>query len=211
MFDIIDIIAKNSKYPHITVMCYNGFMKKFLAIAVVIIIVVVFYFIFKDDSYVVPQTEEGAVSQNENGSFRPDPSNASFTFSDGVITLSGGRNEREIAPGSAFMEETVLLEKFAYGDINSDDKEDTALFLARYGAGSGTFIYLAGYISGPVTYRGTETVLIGDRISPQNISINNGVVTIEYLDRAPGEALAVEPTVPVSKQFVFKAGIFQER
>ena len=109
------------------------------------------------------------------------------------------------------MEETVLLDQFAYGDINADGKEDAVFFLARYGGGSGTFIYLAAFVSGPVTYRGSEATFIGDRVSPQSISINNTTVTVKYLDRAADEPLAAEPTIQASKQFSYRVGGFEER
>ena len=182
-------------------------MKK-IVFAVVIVGVIIGYFVIRD-SYSTDKTGTPVIS--ENGVFHPDPSNATFTFDDEAITLSAGRNERSIAPGSALVEETILLDKFAYGDINADGKEDTVLFLARYGAGSGTFIYLAAFVSGPVTYRGSEAVFIGDRIAPQSISISGGNVTVEYLDRGADEALAAEPTVATSKRFVYRIGEFQER
>lgn len=153
-----------------------------------------------------------AVSGNgKDKTFRPDPSNATFTIDDENITLSAGRNERNIAPGSALVEETILLDQFAYGDINADGKEDAVFFLARYGGGSGTFIYLAAFVSGPVTYRGSKATFIGDRVSPQSISINNTAITVKYLDRAEDEPLAAEPTIQVSKQFFYRAGEFEER
>ena len=182
-------------------------MKKIIVI-IVILAAAVFFYTIRGKS---PTEEVGTPQINENGAFRPDPSSATFIFDDGSIILSAGRNERSVTPGSALVEETVLLDKFAYGDINADDKEDTVLFLARYGGGSGTFIYLAAFVSGPVTYRGSKATFIGDRISPQSISISRGIVTVEYLDRGPDEALVAEPTVRVSKQFVYKNGEFQEK
>lgn len=181
-------------------------MKKVIVVVVIIAAGVLFYSM-RDKSPIkieVPAT-------SENGDFHPDPSNATFIFYDGPITLSAGRSEIEIVPGNALVEETILMDKFAYGDINADSKEDTVLLLARYGAGSGTFIYVAAFVSGPVTYKGSEAIYIGDRISPQNISINKGIVTVEYLDRKIDEALAAEPTVPTTKQFVYKNREFQER
>ena len=162
----------------------------------------------RDDS---STNKTGTLSKSEGGVFHPDPSNATFIFDEEAITLSAGRNEKKVLPGNTLVEETILLDKFAYGDINADGKEDTVLFLARYGAGSGTFIYLAAFVSGPVTYRGTEATFIGDRIAPQSVSINGGGVTVEYLDRGADEALAAEPTVATSKRFVYRAGEFQER
>jgi len=182
-------------------------VKKIITI-VVIIGAVAFVYFMRDDS---PQEETGTPVASENGTFRPNPSNATFIFDDGPITLSQGHNERAITPSSALLEETTLMDKFAYGDINLDGKEDAALFLARYGGGSGTFIYVAVFVSGPVTHRGSEAIFIGDRIAPQSISINREVVTVEYLDRGPDEALASEPTIRTTKQFVYQDGKFQER
>ncbi len=182
-------------------------MRKIILACVIVVGLVVGYFLIRDDS----SKKTGAPVVNENGELRPDPSSATFTFDGEAVTLSNGRSEEAVVPGSTLVEETLLLDKFAYGDINADNKEDTVLLLARYGAGSGTFIYLAGFISGPVTYRGTEAIFIGDRITPQSISVGGRTVTVSYLDREDDEAFAVEPTVKVSKRFVYKNGEFQER
>ncbi|MDP2704786.1 MAG: hypothetical protein Q8O71_00055 [bacterium] len=189
-------------------------MKKFFITVVVLIIgaAALYYALW---FYVVrinfPTDDNRTSITNEDGDLRPDPSNATFIFDDGVITLSQGRNERVITPGSDFTEETALLDKLAYGDINNDKKEDVAVLLTRYGGGSGTFIYLAVFVSGPVTYRGSNAIFLGDRISPQSISISNRVITLEYLDRKSDEPFAAEPTVLVSKQFVYLNGELRER
>jgi hypothetical protein len=182
--------------------------KLYIVIVVVIVAAGLLYYLTRDTDKTETVIE---TTPSEDGTFRPNPSNATFTFDDGSITLSAGRNEREIESGSGIMEETVLLDKLAYGDINADNKEDTALFLARYGAGSGTFVYLAAFVSGPVTYRGSKTVFVGDRIAPQSISINEGAVTIKYLDRRDDEPFTAEPTVQKTRQFVYINGEFQER
>ncbi|MBI1974712.1 MAG: hypothetical protein HYS51_02635 [Candidatus Zambryskibacteria bacterium] len=137
---------------------------------------------------------------NTQESFKPNPSNATFAFEDGLITLSGGKSE-----------EVTLLDKLAYGDINTDYKTDAAMFLSQSSGGTGIFIYLATFVSGPLNYKGSNAVFLGDRISLQNISIKNGVITVEYLDRKPDEGFAAEPTIPVSKQFVFRNGILEEK
>ncbi len=181
-------------------------MRKIVFI-VLIIAVIVGYFVLRDNT---PKNTDTA-TKNTLTTGHPDPSNATFIFDEGSVTLSNGRSEKAVAPGSAFIEETVILDKFAYGDINTDNKEDVVLFLANYGAGSGTFIYMAGYVSGPVTYRGTKVVFIGDRIKPQSLSIDKGVVTVKYLDRETDDAYAVEPTIPKTVQFLYKNGEFQEK
>ena len=184
-----------------------SYMRKIVIIIVVIGALAILYAM--RDSSSVKDADKTTTSKNSN--FRPDPSNGTFMIDNESITLSAGRNETQITPTSALVEETVLLDKFAYGDVNADDKEDTALLLARYGGGSGTFIYVAVFVSGPVTYRGSDALFIGDRVAPQSISINNGIVTVDYLDRGPDEAFAAEPTIPTSKQFIYKNGEFVEK
>ncbi|MDO8569559.1 MAG: hypothetical protein Q7R89_02160 [bacterium] len=182
-------------------------MKKIIIIIIVVAIAALLY-TMRDNS---PRDKTVTPTVSEKGVFRPDPSSATFIFDDEEITLSAGRNEKSITPGNALVEETVLMDKFAYGDINADGKEDTVLFLARYGGGSGTFIYLGAYVSGPVTYRGSRAILIGDRIVPQSISINKGIITIKYLDRKEDEPFSAEPTVSISKQFIYKNGELVEK
>lgn len=183
-------------------------MKKIITIlGIVVVIAVVLYFVLPKET-----PEETVVSNTEQGeTFKPDPSNATFSFDEDSVTLSSGKNETPVAPGSAIVEETILMDKFAYGDLNADGREDTALLLAQYGGGSGTFIYVAVYVSGPVNYKGSEAIFLGDRIAPQNISINNGVVTVVYLDRKADEPLVAEPTVKVTKKFSLMNGKLVER
>lgn len=183
-------------------------MKKFIILIIIFGVAVASYYVIQNQS--ATEVLKTPVT-SENGSFRPDPSNATFTFDDGPVTLLAGHSERAVAPDSTFVEETVLLDKFAYDDLNADGKEDTVVLLARYGGGSGTFIYLAAFVSGPITYRGSNAFFIGDRVVPQSIAINKGIVIVTYLDRGPNEALAAEPTVPTSKQFSYQAGEFQQR
>ena len=55
-------------------------------------------------------------------------------------------------------------------------------------------------------FRGTNAVLLGDRIAPQTIEIRDGVVIANYTDRRPEESMAVPPSVGMSKYLVVKAG-----
>ncbi len=177
-------------------------MKKLLVLIIIIGAIGLLYYMRENslnDEIVTPSEKTG-------GTFRPDPSSATFIFDDETVTLSKGRNTNDESA-----EETALLDEIAYGDLNADGKEDTVVLLARSGGGSGVFIYVAAYVSGPVNYKGTNALFLGDRIAPSNISIANGVVTVSYLDRGENEALAAEPTVSVSKQFIYKNGEFQER
>ena len=177
-------------------------MKKIIIIVAILLVVGGLYF-WKN------RQDEGPITQPEpSTNFTPDPSSATFTFDDGVVTLSNGKNEND---NSGMLEETRLLEEEANGDINGDGKLDSVVLLARSGGGSGVFIYAAAYVSGPINYKGTNAVYLGDRVSPESISISNGVATVNYLDRNPDEAFAAEPTVPTSMQFIYRNGVFEER
>lgn len=176
-------------------------MKKFLILLVILAGVAIFFF---SRNTPVEVTEENTSTQT--GSFNPDPSNATFTFNnEEEITLSEGRRVTNSG------EETVILDQTGHGDINNDGKEDTALFLARVGGGSGVFIHVAAYVSGPINYKGTNTIFIGDRVAPESITISNGVITATYLDRAEDEPFAAEPTVSTTKEFVYRNGSLEER
>ncbi|MDP3763530.1 MAG: hypothetical protein Q8Q92_02675 [bacterium] len=182
-------------------------MKKIFIIIIILAVIVVLYTM--RDNFSADRDENPAA--NGDGAFRPDSSNATFIIDDELVTLSAGRDERVITPESTLTEETILLDKFAYGDINKDGKNDTLLLLARYGGGSGTFIYLAAFVSGPINYKGSKAIFIGDRIAPQSISLNGDIVTLEYLDRGPDDAFVVEPTILTTKQFIYKNGEFAEK
>lgn len=171
-------------------------MKKLLVL--IVIIAGVWFLFFRDGTTANPE------SQNPPQVFQPDSSNATFVFDGEPVTLSDGVSDENDMQVS-------LLEENATGDLNADGKADSVALLASSGGGSGVFIYIAAYVSGPISYKGTEAIFIGDRVSPQNVSVANGVVTLNYLDRKSDEPFAAEPTVPVSKQFVYRNGTFQER
>lgn len=178
-------------------------MKKWITI-VVLVILALGYFVWQKGPN-EPEIIQAPVSTEERQG-HPDPSGGTFIFDDGPMTLSSGRNEKALVPGGSIIEETELLDKIAYGDINRDGKEDAGVFLIRYGAGTGSFTYLAVFASGPVTYRGSETFFLGDRIIVESIDIKNGIIEISYLDRAPNEPLVKEPTLLVTKKFRYANG-----
>ncbi len=142
--------------------------------------------------------------------FHPDPSSATFIFDGDTVILSNGRGEStdELV---GLVSTTDLLEERAYGDLNGDGKDDVVVLLSQSGGGSGTFIYTAAFVSGPVGYKGTNAVFLGDRIEPTSVSISNGVATVTYLDRKPDEPYSAEPTVKTTKQFVYQNGEFVEK
>ena len=172
-------------------------MKKLLIVVVIIALGAGWYFWSKGDS-------SNQIIQIAPDTSRPNPANATFNIEDENITLKNGVNDTGTT-------ETSLSNTLAYSDVNGDGKNDAAVILIQSGGGSGTFVYLAAYISGNVNYKGSEAIFIGDRVAPKSLSINKGVITLTYLDRKADEPMAAEPTVLTTKNFVYKAGTLEEK
>ena len=180
-------------------------MKKFILLVVVVIAALGGWFYYRSHKSATPSVKvQPAVT-------KPDPSNATFGFDDGPITLKDGEASSTIAPNSAIELTTTLTDDMAYGDVNGDGKNDTAALLVQEGGGSGVFLYVAAYLSGVVEYKGSNAVFIGDRVSPKSISITNGVVNVTYLDRKPNEPYTADPTVSMTKHYIVQNGTLKEK
>lgn len=138
--------------------------------------------------------------------------NASYMIGKESTTLVNGVFEKPAAPGSAAVNKTQVWDQPVIGDLNTDGKEDAAVCLVNSPGGSGTFYYIAAAIKDANTksYKGTNAVLLGDRIQLSKISIENSVITLVYNARKPGEPMAVAPTVKVSRKFLVDNGLIKE-
>jgi len=135
-----------------------------------------------------------------------DPRNATYTLDGRKIPLHDGRSVEQAPPGSAAKAVTAQFGEPAFGDLDGDGDEDAVLLLVHDPGGSGTFYYIAASINENGRYHGTEAVLLGDRISPRRIAIENGVVVVEYADRRPDEPMAASPSVRKSKHLTLRNG-----
>ena len=113
-----------------------------------------------------------------------DPRNASYSVDGSAVTLVNGNSASSAIVGQAVQ-----------GDVNADGQTDAALFLARNTEGSGHFYYVAVALHTTDGTTGTNAVLLGDRITPQTIAIQNGVITVNYLDRLPADPMTTAPSV----------------
>jgi len=127
----------------------------------------------------------------------------------GTAQLINGRFAEPVAPGSASMN-TVQISRTAFGDLNGDADLDAAVILVSSGGGTGSFYEVAALLAedGQPVHAGS--VLLGDRISVTSIAIADGVITVAYLDRPEGAAMAEAPSVPVTRQFHIEAGVLVE-
>ncbi|XOB42371.1 MAG: hypothetical protein ACKKMP_03360 [Candidatus Nealsonbacteria bacterium] len=133
-----------------------------------------------------------------------DPLNTAYIIEGESFELTEGKSEKEIAPGSATKIKTSVLGKAAIGDLNSDGADDAALVLVHDPEGSGTFFYVAAALQNRENGQavGTNAVLLGDRIIPQNISIYKGAVEINYADRKQDEPMSTRPSVAMTKYLI---------
>ena len=141
----------------------------------------------------------------------PDPANATFQIERDRVTLTAGRAEREAAPGSATRIVTTLAEQRAVGDLDADGRPDVAVILVQQPGGSGTFVYVAALLNASGGTVATPAVLLGDRVRPTAVRIDGAAIVVEFLDRAPGDALAAAPSVPTTRRFAVQGGALVAR
>jgi hypothetical protein len=132
-------------------------------------------------------------SKNQSTSVAPipttfDPTNATYTIDGQPVTLIHGANSS-----------TSLFGQPVSGDLNSDGKADAVVILVQNPGGSGTFYYVAAAINAANGIEGTNAVLLGDRIAPENLQIIHGEVIVNYADRKPNDPMSTPPSVGVSK------------
>ena len=136
--------------------------------------------------------------------------NATYNIDDEVIILKNGSFDSPISSSSATVITTKYFGNEAKGDLNDDGKEDTAFLLTQYGGGTGVFFYVVSALNTGNGYKITNSVFLGDRISPQSTEIKDGKIIVNYADRRPGEPFVAEPSVGVSKYFKIIDGELKE-
>lgn len=137
-----------------------------------------------------------------------DPLNATYTIDGESFTLVQGLYEKEVAPGSATKDVVSIFGVPVYGDLDDDGDDDALIFLRRMGGGSGTFYYVAAAIKTGEGFKGTNAILLGDRISPENISMRSGVALVNYADRAPSEPMTTQPSLGKTLYATLSNGAF---
>lgn len=134
------------------------------------------------------------------------PLNASYFIEGREARLAAGRAEIPAAPGSAAMVLTTVFGRPITADLDGDGDDDAALLLVQQAGGSGTFYYVAAAVNDKGTFRGTNAVLLGDRIAPQDLTIEGGRILSNYAERRPDEPLAAAPSVGRTKRLALEGG-----
>jgi heat shock protein HslJ len=127
---------------------------------------------------------------------RSDHKNTEYSIAGRTIWLVDGAAEVAAAPGSAARVVTRYFGNEVPGDLNDDGRDDVLFLLTQETGGSGTFFYAVAALNSERGYVGSEGLLLGDRIAPQTTVLRpNGVVAVNYADRAPGESFSTPPSV----------------
>ena len=148
----------------------------------------------------------GCHGDAEPGPIRADPLNALYIVEGRDIRLTGGRSEVEAAPGSTAKVITSVIGAPVSGDLDGESGEDAALILARSPGGSGTFYYVAAFLDSARGSRGTNAVLLGDRVAPYDVTIEQRHILVNYADRRPGEPMTMTPSVGRSLRLAVRDG-----
>jgi hypothetical protein len=137
------------------------------------------------------------------------PESASYRIDGRVIALEDGKHAEPAAPGSAPRNTTTVWGRPIGADLDGDGDQDAVVIIAAEPGGSGTFYYVAVAELDGGAYTGSAGVLLGDRIAPQRVTFADGVVTVDYAERRPGEPMSAPPSATASKHFVYRNGVLQ--
>ena len=108
--------------------------------------------------------------------------------------------------GGAFADDAqqvrvALVEQFAVaGDLNNDGRSDAALILTTT-VGESTFFDLAAVVSQEGGALNQASVGLGDRVSVDAVTIQNGVILVDLVMHGPADA-ACCPSMPVKRAYI---------
>lgn len=125
----------------------------------------------------------------------PTPLTCSYVIDGETFTLTDGSTQHAITAGSASKTSVRIHGDPAFGDVDGDGDTDAVLVLVKDSGGSGTFYYVALAVKSGAGYRGTDTVLLGDRVAVQEYGIRNDRAGIRYAVRAPGEPFSAAASI----------------
>ncbi|HWN37652.1 MAG TPA: hypothetical protein VNP02_04085, partial [Gammaproteobacteria bacterium] len=141
-------------------------------------------------------SESASTATESAAAPRADHKNIAYSIGGQTVRLVDGVAEVPAAPGSAAKIVTRYFGNEIRGDLNADGRADVAFLLTQETGGSGTFFYAVAALDLPSGLVGSQGLLLGDRIAPQSTELrSDGLIVVNYADRAPGESLATPPSV----------------
>lgn len=120
--------------------------------------------------------------------------NIPFVLNQGSATLSA--DQPRVIRLFAALDENNL----AYGDLNGDGLIDAAARIVINTGGSGSFNYLVAMVSSVGLVQQAASLLLGDRVIVNSISISDGTITVDMIVQGPNDPLCC-PTQPKIANF----------
>lgn len=138
--------------------------------------------------------------------------NATYSIEGKRVTLTDGKFEQAVVPDGATKTAIAVWGSLVSGDLNGDGTDDAVFILTEDTGGTGTFYYVVAALSDIKNNKttGTNAILLGDRVAPQNINLENGMIVVNYADRKKNEPMTTQPSVGVSRYFTVMNGILRE-
>lgn len=91
----------------------------------------------------------------------------------------------------------------------SPSGQNGAAIMISNPGGSGTFYYLIGAVKANNKVIYSSPVALGDRIIIESLTVtdpsenDNGIITVDYLDRGPNDPMSTTPTIKTTKTYGF--------
>ena len=114
--------------------------------------------------------------------------------------LTDGTYQEEIVPGAASKLIIKLSDHVAFGDLNGDGTDDSAVILVTSSGGSGTFFDLACVINDNGTPKHVATEQLGDRVKLKSIAIKSGEIMVEMVTHGPKDPMCC-PTLNATQTY----------
>lgn len=150
-------------------------------VAVIIVVGVVLFIKFKSNN-VAPVVVNS------------DPLNISYIVSGQTFNLVDGKAEIVIE-NSNTKNTLAVFGQPVYGDLDKDGDNDAAILLVNNPGGSGTFYYAVLAINNDGKYVATNTMLLGDRIAPQTLEIQDGHALYNFAERKITDPMTTQPSI----------------
>lgn len=170
--------------------------KKLFILVLVVIILATLYWAYKTN----PKQKNGE-QNNDVMSFVANPKNCSYRINKQNIQLVNGYAEEDVAPNSITKTITRYFGNEVSADFNNDGTLDTAFILTQSLGDATPFYYLAVALSDKGRCRGSNAVLLGDRIAPRTTEFINGNITANYITRDANETMTETPSIGASRYF----------
>lgn len=125
-----------------------------------------------------------------------DPKSGTFIIEKQRIQLNDGISALPAMKGVSTMIKTYTTDIQAIGKVDPNNMDDLAVVLRQEPGGSGIFYYFAVMLDAQNAYLTTNSVLLGDRIKVESLSITpDRIIEAKILDRNPGEPFSTAPSV----------------